>query len=63
MYFRRIALPQGSHENDSGFTEYALMGASEKPKFLLIMAWRITDYFKINFKFETRHIYPISYLN
>ena len=53
MYFRRIALPQGSHENDSGFTEYALMGASEKPKFLLIMAWCITDYFKINFNFET----------
>ena len=53
MYFRRIALPQGSHENDSGFTEYALMGASEKPKFLLIRAWRTTDYFKINFNFET----------
>ena len=49
MYFGRIALPQGSHENDSGFTEYALMSASGNAKFGLIMAWRITDYFKINF--------------
>ena len=49
MYFRRIALPQGSHENDSGFTEYALMSASGNAEFGLIMAWRITDYFKINF--------------
>ena len=49
MYFRRIALPQGSHENDSGFTAYALMGASGNAKFLLIMAWCITDYFKINY--------------
>ena len=33
MYFGRIALPQGSHENDSGFTEYALMSASGNAKF------------------------------
>ena len=49
MYFGRIALPQGSRENDSGFTEYALMSASGNSKFGLIMAWRITEYFKINF--------------
>ena len=33
MYFRKIALPQGSHENDSGFTEFALRVLQEMLKF------------------------------
>ena len=49
MYFGRIALPQG--ESREWFWLYGVCaeGASENAEVRLIMAWRIADYFKINF--------------